>query len=178
MKESIKNIKIIIMDVDGVLTDGRIILDDDGREYKFFDVKDGHIIHIAIDLGIKIAWISGRYSSVTQKRAKQLKIKDVFQGQHKKLDALKTIKEKYDVDYKNIAYIGDDLIDIPPMLLCGFSASPNDAVLDVQRVADYVSKYDGGRGAIRDTLELILKEKGLWEGVLEKYLLNSTDDNI
>ncbi len=167
-----KDIKIIVMDVDGVLTDGRIILDDDGKEYKFFDVKDGHIIHIALELGIRIAWISGRHSSVTQERAKQLKIDDLFQNQHKKLEALSIIKNKYNIPYDNIAYIGDDLIDIPPMMLCGFSASPNDAVDDVKKVAHYVSSYKGGRGAVRDIVEHILKGMGLWEKVLEKYLLN------
>ncbi len=165
------DIKIIIMDVDGVLTDGRIVLDDNGVEYKFFDVKDGHIIHIAIELGIKIAWISGRYSKVTQERAKQLKIEDLFQNQHKKTKALEIIKDKYSLDYKNMAYIGDDLIDIPPMILCGFSACPNDAVSDVQSVSDYISRYNGGRGAVRDILEHILKEMKLWKRVLEKYLL-------
>ncbi len=165
------DIKIVIMDVDGVLTDGRIIVDGNGEEYKFFDVKDGHIIHIALDLGIKVAWVSGRYSPVTIKRAKQLKIEDVFQNEHKKVTAVEKIKERYSLEYKNIAYIGDDLIDIPPMILCGFSAAPKDAVLDVRKAADYVSGYNGGRGAVRDIMEFILKDAGLWERVLEKYLI-------
>ncbi len=159
------------MDVDGVLTDGRIILDDKGTEYKFFDVKDGHIIHVALNMGIKIAWISGRYSLVTQKRAEQLNIDDLFQNQHIKLESLKIIKDKYSLEYKNIAYIGDDLIDIPPMVLCGFSAAPSDAVEDVKKVANYVSSYRGGRGAIRDILEFMLKKMDLWHKILEKYLL-------
>ncbi len=159
------------MDVDGVLTDGRIILDDKGTEYKFFDVKDGHIIHVALNMGIKIAWISGRYSLVTQKRAEQLNIDDLFQNQHIKLESLNIIKDKYSLEYKNIAYIGDDLIDIPPMVLCGFSAAPSDAVEDVKKVANYVSSYCGGRGAIRDILEFMLKKMDLWNKILEKYLL-------
>ncbi len=165
------SIKIIVMDVDGVLTDGRIVLDDNGVEYKFFDVKDGHMIHIALDAGIRVAWISGRYSEVTKKRADQLKIVDLFQNQHKKIEALKNIKNKYSYEYKNMAYIGDDLIDIPPMIVCGFSACPNDAVEDVKRVADYVSAYNGGRGAVRDIMEFIFKKLDLWDSVLEKYLL-------
>ena len=164
-------IKIVVMDVDGVLTDGRIVLDDKGVEYKFFDVKDGHIIHIALEAGIKIAWISGRYSETTDRRAKQLKIEDLYQNEHKKIEALKKIKNKYSLEYNNIAYIGDDLIDIPPMILSGFSACPNDAVSDVKKVADYVSEFNGGRGAVRDIMELILKRLNLWDGILEKYLL-------
>lgn len=165
------DIKVIIMDVDGVLTDGRIIVDDNGTEYKFFDVKDGHMIHIALSMGIDVVWISGRYSKVTQRRAEQLRIKYVFQNQHKKVEALNKVKERYSIGYKDIAYIGDDLIDIPPMILCGFSAAPNDAVDDVKKVANYVSEYAGGRGAVKDVVEHILKESGLWEKVLEKYLL-------
>ncbi len=172
------NISVVVLDVDGVLTDGRIVLDDNGVEYKFFDVKDGHIIHIALNMDIKVAWISGRYSKVTQERAKQLKINDVFQNQHKKLDALLTIKEKYGVDYKEIAYIGDDLIDIPPMILSGFSACPADAVEDVKKVADYVSKENGGRGAVRDIFEYLLKSMGMWDSVLEKYLLFDINANL
>ncbi len=169
--ENMNDIKVIIMDVDGVLTDGRIIVDDNGMEYKFFDVKDSHMIHIALSMGLDVVWISGRYSRVTQRRAEQLKIKYVFQNQHEKVEALNEVKDRYSVGYESIAYIGDDLIDIPPMILCGFSAAPNDAVDDVKKVANYVSKCAGGRGAVRDIVEHILKELGLWERVLEKYLL-------
>ena len=164
------NIKLIILDVDGVLTDGRIVLDDNGVEYKFFDVKDGHIFHIVSELGIRCAVVSGRYSKVTEIRASQLGIEDVYQDQHVKLDAFKALREKYNLDNDNIAYIGDDLIDIPPMLLSGFSACPSDAHEEVKKVADYVSLFGGGRGAVRDIVEYILKAQGLWSSVLEKYL--------
>ncbi len=166
-----KNIKVIVMDVDGVLTDGRIILDDDGKEYKFFDVKDGHAIHLALDLGIKIAWVSGRYSKVTQKRAEQLKVDFVLQRQHNKLNSLQEIKKHFSCSEKNIAYIGDDLIDIPPMIVSAFSASTNDACDDVKKVSDYVSPYNGGRGAVRDILEYIFKKQNVWSKILEKYML-------
>ncbi len=172
------DIKMVVMDVDGVLTDGRIILDDNGKEYKFFDVKDGHIIHIALNLGVKVAWISGRYSSVTQKRAEQLNIVDIFQNQHSKIEAFNNIKDKYVLQYENMAYIGDDLIDIPPMVLSGYAAAPNDAVEDVKKVSDYVSTFNGGRGAVRDIMEKILINNGLWDSVLEKYLLDSIYDSI
>ncbi len=165
------NIKLIILDVDGVLTDGRIVLDDNGVEYKFFDVKDGHIFHIVSNFGIKCAIVSGRYSKVTEIRAAQLGIEDVYQDQHVKLDAFRALKEKYTLNNEDIAYIGDDLIDIPPMMLAGFSACPSDAHEEVKKVADYVSPFGGGRGAVRDIVEYILKAQDLWSAVLEKYLL-------
>ncbi len=168
------NIKAIIMDVDGVLTDGRIIVDDNGIEHKFFDVKDGHIIHITLNLGIKIAWISGRYSKATQVRADALKIPLVLQNQHKKISSLEYVKNAFDVKYENIAYFGDDLIDIPPMIVSAFSAAPYDAVDDVKKVADYVSAEKGGRGFVRDAVEYILKKMNLWDGVLAKYLLSES----
>ncbi len=165
------DIKLIIMDVDGVLTDGRIVLDDNGTEYKFFDVKDGHIFHIAKELGFKVALISGRYSKVTEIRAKQLGVDDLYQDQHVKIDAFDALKDKYKLSNENIAYIGDDLIDIPPMILAGFSACPKDAHEEVKKVADYISSYSGGRGAVRDIVEEILKRQGWWDKILEKYLL-------
>jgi len=165
------DIKLIIMDVDGVLTDGRIILDDNGVEYKFFDVKDGHIFHIVRDFGIRIALVSGRYSKVTEVRASQLGVDDLYQDQHVKIDAFNALKDKYGLPNENIAYIGDDLIDIPPMILSGFSACPKDAHEEVKKVSDYVSDFCGGRGAVRDIVEEIMKRQGLWERVLEKYLL-------
>ncbi len=165
------NLKMILMDVDGVLTDGRIVVDDRGSEQKFFDVKDGHIIHLAMELGVRIGWVSGRYSEATLKRAEQLKITDVYQDYHRKMDALRKISEKYSISYEDMAFIGDDLVDIPPMIACGFSAAPSDAVEEVKRVADYVSPYGGGRGAVRDIMEHILKEMGLWDRLMDKYVV-------
>lgn len=172
------DIKLIVMDVDGVLTDGRIVLDDDGVEYKFFDVKDGHIFHIVRDLGFKIALISGRYSKVTEIRAKQLGVDDLYQNQHVKIEAFNTLKKKYSLSNENIAYIGDDLIDIPPMILAGFSACPKDAHEEVKKVADFVSPYFGGRGAVRNIVEEILKRQDQWDKILEKYLLLDKYDKL
>ncbi len=172
------DIKLIIMDVDGVLTDGRIILDDNGVEYKFFDVKDGHIFHIVRNLGFKVALVSGRYSKVTEIRAEQLGVNDLYQNQHVKIEAFNTLKNKYGLADKNIAYIGDDLIDIPPMILAGFSACPKDADEEVKKVADYISPYFGGRGAVRNIVEEILKLQDQWNRVLEKYLLLDKYDKL
>lgn len=154
-------IKVIVLDVDGVLTDGRIIIDDNAVEYKFFDVKDGHIFHIAQGNGIKIAFISGRYSKVTTLRAKELKVEICIQNQLNKMEALSYIKDYYGVDYSEIAYVGDDIIDIEPMSKCGFSASPSDAHLKVKMLANFVSTKPGGRGAVREIIERILISNGM-----------------
>lgn len=154
-------IKVIVMDVDGVLTDGRIIIDENGIEYKFFDVKDGHIFHIAQKHGIKIAFISGRYSKVTTLRAKELNVELCIQNQLNKLQALDYIKDYYNADYSELAYIGDDIIDIEPMKKCAFSASPKDAHIKVKMTANFISTKEGGRGAVRETVEKILELNGV-----------------
>ncbi|AEA33494.1 KdsC family phosphatase [Hippea maritima] len=169
-------IKLVIMDVDGVLTDGRIILDDNGVEYKFFDVKDGHIFHIIHGFGIKTALVSGRHSRVTKVRAEQLGVEDVYQGIHNKLVAFEQLKKKYSLSNEEIAYIGDDVIDIPPMILSGFSACPSDAHDEVKKVSDYISSFKGGRGAVRDIIEYIMKQEDLWGKMMEKYLLLDKHD--
>lgn len=159
-------IKVIVMDVDGVLTDGRIIIDENGTEYKFFDVKDGHIFHIAQKHGIKIAFISGRYSKVTTIRAKELNVELCIQNQLNKLEALEYIKNYYNVEYHDIAYIGDDIIDIAPMERCGFSATPKDAHIKTKMAANFISSKNGGRGAVREIVEEILKLnniKNFWD---------------
>ncbi|MEA1995191.1 MAG: HAD hydrolase family protein [Campylobacterota bacterium] len=169
MIKDLKNITLIVIDVDGVLTNGSIIIDEEGKEQKFFDVKDGHLIHLAVDAGLKIVWVSGRYSKATNRRAWATGIHFVLQNQRDKIKSLNIIKEKFKVSEDEIAYIGDDLIDIPPMLVCAFSAAPCDAAEEVRERVDYISPYDGGKGAVRDILKLILKSKGLWEKLLQRY---------
>ncbi|MCD6133169.1 MAG: HAD hydrolase family protein [Deltaproteobacteria bacterium] len=167
--KDLKNIKLVVIDVDGVLTDGSIIVDEEGKEQKFFDVKDGHLIHMAIDAGLKVVWVSGRYSKATDRRALATGIHLVLQNQRDKVKSLNIVKEKFKVSETEMAYIGDDLIDIPPMSICAFSAAPCDAVEEVKEKADYISPYGGGKGAVRDILKLILKSKGMWEKLVQRY---------
>jgi len=164
-----KNIKLVVIDVDGVLTDGNIIVDEEGKEQKFFNVKDGHLIHLAIDAGLKIAWVSGRFSKVTDRRARATGIHLVLQNQRDKIQSLEILKKKFKISEKEIAYLGDDLIDIPPILKCAFSAAPCDASQEIKERVDYVSPYNGGKGAVSDILKLILKGKGLWKNLLQRY---------
>ena len=168
-EEKIKKIKMIIFDVDGVLTDGRIIFSSDGAETKFFDVRDGFGIRLALRAGIKIALISGRSCSATTRRAEELGIEDVYQDVHVKTDVFQEILEKHELAAEEICYVGDDLIDLPLMRKVGFPLAVTGAVSDVTAQADYVTRANPGRGAVREVVELILKTQGLWDGVVKRY---------
>ena len=152
----IKNIKVIAMDVDGTLTDGAIYIGKDGEMMKAFDVKDGLGISLLNRSGIITSIITGRTSQIVQKRADELKITKVMQGISKKDEAL-----------QHIAYIGDDLNDLPALLNAGLAVCPADSADMVKEKCDVVLRHSGGHGAIRELAELILKEQGKLEQVLE-----------
>lgn len=147
MKQSIK---LLVMDVDGTLTDGKIYMGPDGEAMKAFDVKDGYAIaHMLPEMGIVPVIITGRESQIVANRAKELGITELYQGVSNKLDQLKKVAEKYSTPPEELAYIGDDLNDLECIEYCGFSACPNDAVEEIKNAVDYVCKYDGGRGSVR-----------------------------
>lgn len=158
---ALKKIKVLIMDVDGVLTDGRIIIDGNGVESKFFDVQDGFGVVFAKKSGIKTAIISARVSPVTQLRAKDLGIDKVFIV-YPKVSAYEQLKNEWNVSDEEICFIGDDLADLVILKRVGFAVAVNNAVFEVKQVADYVTKHKGGRGAVRELVELILKAQGKW----------------
>jgi 3-deoxy-D-manno-octulosonate 8-phosphate phosphatase (KDO 8-P phosphatase) len=166
----IRKIKFIALDVDGVLTDGGIIIAGDGSELKRFDVKDGSGISLARHVGLKFAVISGRYSKVITLRAKELKIKAVYQGVIEKLKAYNKMKKKFKLKDDEICFIGDEIIDLPVFEKCGFSAAPADAVAEIKAAADYVCKKSGGRGCVREVINMILKSRGLWQKAVNRYL--------
>lgn len=167
--EIAKNIKLLILDVDGVLTDGGIILDNEGNEFKSFHVRDGHGIKMLIRAGIKIAMITGRHSKVVERRAQELGITDVFQKCHDKRIAYKQLAEKYSLSDSEIAYIGDDIVDIPLLKGCGLSVTVADADDEVKAFAMMTTKRRGGRGAVREVCDFILKAKGLWQDIIDGY---------
>jgi len=169
VEERAKCVKLLLLDVDGVLTDGRIVYSSSGDELKFFDVKDGHGIKLIQKAGITVGIITGRTSEVVRRRAEELGITLLYQGRFEKTAVLDEIVEKTGIDKEHIAYVGDDLVDIPVMKRVGFSASVSDAVTGVREAAHYVSSFPGGRGAVRDIVEYILQNKGLWNSVTEKY---------
>ena len=170
MKEKASRIKLFLMDVDGVLTDGRIILDNTGNEWKFFDVRDGHGIVLLHRIGVETGIITGRTSRVVMRRAQELGIKHVYQGIHNKLETYELIKERLNVSDEEVAYIGDDVVDIPILKRVGFAIAVNDAHEDVKRFAHYITKASGGRGAVREAAEYIIKAKGLWDKIISRYV--------
>jgi len=164
-----KNIRLLILDVDGVLTDGSIILDNKDNEFKVFHVRDGHGIKMLIRAGIYVAIITGRYSKVVERRAHELGITEVYQKSHDKRIAYRQLVEKYSIDEKEVAYIGDDIVDIPLLKRSGFPVVVADADDEVKAVAAMITKNRGGKGAVREICDFLLKAKGLWENIIDEY---------
>ncbi len=171
MNEKLKNIQLLLLDVDGVMTDGGIIYDANGLETKQFNVKDGHGIKMLQRHGIEVGIITGRTSVVVDFRAKELGIELVYQGALKKLVSYNDIKEKTGLQDFQIAYMGDDVIDVPVLRRVGFSAAPKDALPEVSSLVDYISCYGGGKGAVREVCDLILKGRGFWDEIANRYEL-------
>ena len=169
-KQTLAAINLLVLDVDGVLTDGRLILHEDGTETKAFHTHDGHGIRMWRRAGLEVALISGRYSAPTQRRADQLEIAHVFQDCHFKLPTLKELLATLHREPENVAYIGDDLPDLPVIRFVGFGVAVADAVDEVKQEADYVTTRSGGAGAVREVIELILKTSDRWQPLMERYL--------
>lgn len=171
MNDKLVDIRLLLLDVDGVMTDGGIIYDANGLETKVFNVKDGHGIKMLQRHGIEVGIITGRTSQVVAFRAKELGISLVYQGALKKLDSYEDVKQKTGLDDRQIAYVGDDVIDVPVMRRVAFAAAPADALMEARTVAHYVTSCAGGRGAVREVCDLILKGRGLWDEVAARYEL-------
>jgi 3-deoxy-D-manno-octulosonate 8-phosphate phosphatase (KDO 8-P phosphatase) len=170
IKKRAKKIKLLILDVDGVMTDGRIILDESGNELKFFHVRDGHGIKMLNKVGIKVALITGRKSRVVSRRAKELGITEVHQGIFKKSDVYEALLQKYACRDEETAFMGDDIVDVEILKRAGLSAVPADADEGVKRWAVFISSKGGGRGAVREFVELILKSTGHWRSISGEYI--------
>lgn len=171
MLKKLSNIQLLLLDVDGVMTDGRIIYDGNGLETKFFNVKDGHGIKLLQRYGIQVGIITGRSSVVVDIRARELGIDLVYQGALNKLESYVDVKLQTGLEDSQIAYMGDDIVDIPVMRRAGFSAAPPDSLPEVLAVADFVSSCKGGKGAVREMCDLILKGRGFWDQVVARYEL-------
>ena len=169
-KANLADIKILVLDVDGVLTDGTLIIHGDGTEGKCFNALDGHGIKLWKRAGLKVAFLSGRESQPTKHRAKQLKVDYVFEDCHDKLKVLKEFLEKVGLSPAQTAYVGDDLTDLPVIRYVGFGAAVSNAVAELKQYADYVTAGAGGKGAVREVIEYILKNTGKWPELMEKYL--------
>lgn len=172
LKKRAAQIQILLMDVDGTLTDGSVTLlsqlDGTALEIKTFDAHDGQGLTLARTAGLRTGVITGRESPALLRRAHEMKIEFIYQKQPLKMPAYEEILRKAGVSDSSVAYIGDDLPDIPLMRRVGLAAAVGDAVPEVKRAAHYVAKANAGRGAVREVIELILKSKGIWEDMIDK----------
>ena len=163
-------IKWVGFDVDGVMTDGGIILDDNGVESKRFNSRDGHGIKMLRRLGIRAAIITGRRSGVVEHRAREIGVTEVYQKAQDKLAVYQSILEKEGLRPEETAFAGDDIVDLPILIRCGLSMCPGDADKEVLKRARLVTKAKGGHGAVREMVEYVLTGLGLWEDALQAYL--------
>jgi len=169
LRSKIKAIDFLILDVDGVLTDGKIIIDDHGNETKQFHVRDGHGIKLLQRAGVEVMLLTGRISGVVTHRARELGIEEVYQGAKNKVEVLETILQKRAISGNTIAYVGDDVVDIPVFNRVGFAAAVADAAELAKEAADYLTEHRGGDGAVREVCELIIAVKGKWDDVMARY---------
>lgn len=168
--ERAKAIRLVIFDVDGVLTDGSLYLGDDGQEYKAFNSRDGHGMTMLQQTGVQIAVITGRSSEVVRIRMSSLGVAHVYQGRRDKLPAYEELKQAVGLPDEQIAYVGDDVVDLPVMRRVGLSIAVADAHPLVQRHAHWQTRSAGGRGAGRDVCELILEAQGQLDAMMARYL--------
>ena len=174
--EAAKRIRLIILDVDGVLTDGRITYTAAGDEIKSFNVRDGHAMKMAMRAGLEIAIITGRESPIVKRRADELGIGLLYQGALDKRKALKEILIEARVEPVQVACMGDDVVDLPVLLNVGFACAPADAAPEVLERSAFVTRARGGHGAVREMIRFILDAQGLWERLMTRYL--SSDDRV
>lgn len=167
-----RSIKLVILDVDGVLTDGSLFYNNEGQEYKAFNSKDGHGIRMLQDGGIEVAFLTGRKSTLLMHRAENLNIspKLIYQGYRDKRPAYKALLEDTGLSSVQVAFIGDDVIDLPVMSQVGMAIAVQDAHAFVRKHAHWVTHQKGGRGAVREAAEMILDAQGKLETMLNSYL--------
>lgn len=161
-KEFLSNITTFVFDVDGVFTDGSIIITSTGEMLRKMDVKDGFALKTALTKGYNVCIISGGTNEGVRERMLGLGVTDIYLGAHHKEDPINEYLKKYDLKPENILYMGDDLPDIPPMKLVGLPTCPQDAVPEVKAISKYISHKKGGKGCIRDVIEQVLKVRGDW----------------
>lgn len=165
-----RKVRMLLLDCDGVLTDGRIIMLPTGDETKAFDVKDGHAMVMAERAGLKVGIISGRASSVVRARASELGIHHLYEKAWIKLDPYLRVLEAEGLTDEEICFVGDDVVDIPLLRRAGLAVAVSDAVREAKDHSHYVTARAGGRGAVREVIELILKSQDKWDGALIRYL--------
>ena len=169
LEQRIRNIRMLIFDIDGVLTDGSLFYGDDGQEYKAFNSRDGHGIKMLRDSGVEIGILTGRTSNVVLHRARNLGIPHIIQGAGDKLPPYLDMLEQLKLHPEQVAYMGDDVVDLPVLRRCGFGCTVPDAPDEVKARCHYVTRAGAGRGAAREVCELILRAQGHWAAQLAHY---------
>lgn len=169
-QQKIKPLRLLILDVDGVLTDGRLFFDDQGREYKCFHARDGHGIKLLRQSGVEVAVISGRQSNSVAIRMQSLGVSLVYQGHENKRAAFSEILQQLQLLPEQVAHVGDDVLDLPIMTQVGFAVAVADANFAVKQHADWCTASNGGLGAVREVCDLIMHVQGTFDGALQAYL--------
>jgi 3-deoxy-D-manno-octulosonate 8-phosphate phosphatase (KDO 8-P phosphatase) len=167
--EKAKKIKMLLLDVDGVLTDGRIIYDSKGRDLKLFDVHDGLGVYLLRKAGIKTILITAKGSRAIKPRARDMRVEEVFEDIYPKTAVLAKILNKYKVNTDELCFVGDDLVDLCMMKKVGLAVAVFNAAPEIKEASHYITSREGGRGAVREVAELILKTQGRWDEVFKDY---------
>ena len=163
------NVGLLVLDVDGVLTDGTFVLHGDAGEWKAFHASDGLGLRLLMDAGVKVAFLTGRDSPTVTRRGTELRVHAIVQGRRDKAEGLQELCAQFGVEAAHAAYMGDDLVDIPAMRAAGRGAAPADARPEAREAADWVAPSAGGHGAVRDLCEHILRGMGRWDAVRQRY---------
>lgn len=165
-----KQVKLLLLDVDGVLTNNHLYYSDDGQEHKSFYTRDGHGMVMLQKSGVDIGIITGRKSQLVSNRMRDLKVKHVYQGVPDKLPTFLQLMEELQIDFSEVAYIGDDILDLPILTRVGLSATPADGDPEVKQRVNHISAFKGGQGCVREMCELIMKAQGSWQKHMDFYL--------
>ncbi|MDO8587838.1 MAG: HAD hydrolase family protein [Armatimonadota bacterium] len=180
--DRLKRIKLLAMDVDGVLTDGGMVYLEEGGQAKVFNVLDGLGIRMAMLAGLRIAWITGNVSPTVERRAQDLGVGDLYQGARHKPEAIRELAARYDLNADEIAYVGDDLNDLPAIAEVGVAFAVNNAATEVKQAAQFTTTKSGGAGAVREVIETILTSQGRWQdavtSILEEFEREQTEGRI
>lgn len=169
LRKKFKKIKLLLLDVDGVLTDGRIIYDSRGRDLKFFDVHDGMGVYLLKKAGIRTLLVTAKGSQTIIPRARDMQVEEVLQDIPKKSVILDKVMKKYAVKKDEVCFVGDDLVDLGLMKRVGLAIAVRNACAEIKKASDYITARTGGRGAVREVAELILKSQGKWPQALKPY---------
>lgn len=168
LTEKARRIRMVILDIDGVLSDGAIHIGSEGELFKAFYVRDGLGIKMLQKAGIPVGIITGRSSEIVARRAEELGITDLAQGQRFKMNAWEAMLREHGLQEDEVAYMGDDVPDLPLLMRAGLAATPADGIEELDAIVDWRARHPGGRGAVRELSELILRSRGLWDELIQR----------